>query len=117
MSRRAAVIGYIVAYVMTAVAVVVFFSGGSVRADATSAAAVATSQPAAIASLAILVATLVMLLTWIAALVALARQHSWGWFVSVLILQLIGLGIVAMIAYGLSAPRRPVLTVTRPSVT
>lgn len=117
-SKRVSVAGYIAAWVIAGVAVAVFFSGGSVRYDASSASAVATTQPAAVASVALVIATLVMLMAWIAALLALARQRQWGWFVVVLILQLVGLGIFAMIAYAISGPpRRPILTVTRPSVT
>ena len=109
--------GYIVAWVVAALAVAVFLTGGSVRADATTASAVATSQPAAVASVAFVLATLVMLATWITALRALARLRAWGWFVPVLILQLVGLGILAMLLFAISTPPRPILTVTRPSVT
>jgi len=111
------VIGYIVAWLVAALSVAVFLAGGSVRADATSASAIATTQPAAVAALAMVLATLVMLATWIVALVALTRGRLWGWFVAVLILQLAGLGIVAMLVYAISTPPRPLLTVTRPSVT
>jgi hypothetical protein len=51
-----------------------------------------------------LVAALVMLVTWIAALLRLAVQHSWGWCVAILILQLLGLGVIGMAAYALSGP-------------
>ena len=46
----------------------------------------------------------VMAILWIGALVRLARQHDWGWFLAVLLLQLVGLGIVGMGAYAVAGP-------------
>ena len=52
-----------------------------------------------IAALALLMAVL-----WIGALVRLARQRNWGWFVALLILQLVGLGIIGMGVYAIAGP-------------
>ena len=57
----------------------------------------------------------VMAVLWIGALVRLARQHDRGWFVAVLILQLIGLGIIGMGAYAIAGPID--VDYSRPSVT
>ena len=46
----------------------------------------------------------VMFVLWVAALARLARQHDWGWFVALLVLQLVGLGIVGMVAYAIAGP-------------
>jgi len=45
-----------------------------------------------------------MVVCWIAALVRLWKQHDWGWFVAVLILHVVGLGIVGMVAYAGAGP-------------
>ena len=63
------------------------------------------------------VAAIVALVTWIAALVKLGMQHAWSWFAAVLILQLIGLGIVGMVAYAVAGPEDTGEVVTRPSMT
>jgi hypothetical protein len=39
---------------------------------------------------------IVMLVTWIGALVMLGMRQAWGWFVAVLVLHPVGLGIVGM---------------------
>jgi glucan phosphoethanolaminetransferase (alkaline phosphatase superfamily) len=52
----------------------------------------------------ILLLTLVMLWMWVAALVRLARLHQWKWFASLMLLELIGLGIVGMVAYSAAGP-------------
>ena len=78
-----------------------------------------TSPPPSVivASLVAGVTGLVMLAMWIGALVKLGQQHSWGWFVAVLILQLIGLGIIAMVAYAVAGPPDDGAVAMRPSVT
>jgi hypothetical protein len=45
-----------------------------------------------------------MFVCWLAALVRLWRQHDWGWFVTVLLFHLVGLGIAGMIAYAAAGP-------------
>jgi len=54
---------------------------------------------------------------WVRALIKLARQHATFSFVAILLLQLVGLGIVGMVAYAVSGPEDNVGYVTRPSVT
>ena len=78
-----------------------------------------TSMPpsAVIASLITFVAAIVMLVMWIGALVKLGQQQAWGWFVGVLILQLVGLGIIGMIAYAAGGPKDEGGVAMRPSVT
>jgi hypothetical protein len=56
-----------------------------------------------------------MVVLWIGALARLARQHDWGWFLAVLILQLVGLGIVGMGAYAIAGPVD--IDLSRPTVT
>jgi hypothetical protein len=65
--------------------------------------------------LVLLVSGVAMLVTWIAVLIRLGTQQAWGWFVGVLILHLVGLGIVGMVAYATSGPEDAELVVTRPS--
>ena len=50
------------------------------------------------------IAAVVMLAMWLAGLLRLAMQRSWGWFTGVLILHLVGLGIIGMVAYAISGP-------------
>src|SRR2546425_2075754 len=57
---------------------------------------------------------MLMFVCWIGALFRLAQLNSWGWFVAVLFLQLIGLGIVGMVAYALAGPEDSTTVVTRP---
>jgi hypothetical protein len=45
-----------------------------------------------------------MVVCWVGALDRLSRQHDWGWFAGVLVLQLVGLGIAGMGAYKLAGP-------------
>ncbi len=63
------------------------------------------------------VAGIVMLVMWIGALVKLGMQHAWGWFIGVLILGLIGLGIIGMIAYAAAGPADSGAAVMRPTAT
>jgi hypothetical protein len=70
----------------------------------------------AVAWLTVLLATVVMFVLWIAALMRLGGLQQWGWFAAVLVVQLVGLGIVGMIAYGVAGPD-DVGVVMRPSVT
>ena len=62
-------------------------------------------------------AGLITLYMWVRALIKLARRHATFSFVVVLLLQLVGLGIVGMVAYALSGPEEKLGYVTRPSVT
>ena len=62
-------------------------------------------------------AGLITLYMWVRALIKLARLHATFSFVAILLLQLVGLGIVGMVAYALSGPEEKLGYVTRPSVT
>jgi hypothetical protein len=70
-----------------------------------------------VAVLVTLAAGIVTFVMWVAALVKLARQQAMFWFVGVLVLQLIGLGIVGMVAYAVAGPEDTAGYVIRPSVT
>ena len=63
------------------------------------------------------VSGLITLYMWLRALIKLARRHATFSFVAILLLQLVGLGIVGMVAYALSGPEEKLGYVTRPSVT
>ena len=63
------------------------------------------------------VAGLITLYMWVRALIKLARQHATFSLVAMLLLQLVGLGIVGMVAYALVGPEDELGYVTRPSVT
>lgn len=78
-----------------------------------------TSAPpsAIVAELIAGVCGLILLVMWIGALVKLGQQHSWGWFVAVLILHLVGLGIIGMVAYAAAGPPDEGAVAMRPSVT
>ena len=78
-----------------------------------------TSPPpsVAIAYFVVAVCGVVMLVMWIGALVRVAQQHAWGWFIALLILQLIFLGIIGMVAYAIAGPGDTAEVVTRPTVT
>ena len=57
---------------------------------------------------------IVMLVFWVGALVRLAQLDSWGWFVALLFLHLVGLGIIGMVAYAITGPEDSTTVVTRP---
>ena len=50
------------------------------------------------------VSAIVTFLMWVAALLKLGVRRRWGWFVAVLALHLVGIGIVGMAAYALAGP-------------
>jgi hypothetical protein len=50
------------------------------------------------------VLVIVMFMLWLGALARLARQQDRGWFLALLILQLVGLGAVGMAAYAIAGP-------------
>ncbi|HET7379924.1 MAG TPA: hypothetical protein VFJ24_07785 [Gaiellales bacterium] len=117
MSKRVTTTGYGIAWIVALIAGIVFFKTAAVHTTATSASAFATTPVSAVAWFIVAIASLVMLVLWIGALVAVGQQHAWAWFVALLILQLIGLGIIGMVAYAIAGPDRPVTSFTRPSVT
>jgi hypothetical protein len=118
MSKRVTTIGYIVSWIVAVVALVVFLKTAHVTSSAGYVAAFGTSPPSVLAWFVAALAGLVMLALWIGALVALGRALAWGWFVAVLVLQLIGLGIVGMLAYAIAGPGEIMSeTPVRPSFT
>jgi len=84
-------------------------------------AAGASPPPGAIIAYLIAVACgIVMLVMWIGALVKLGMQRAWGWFVAVLLIYVLSLGvlgIVAMLAYAIAGPKDTTEVVMRPTVT
>jgi hypothetical protein len=107
-----------VAWVVAAIAFVVFLKTANIVRTSTSVAAMGTTPVSAIAWLVVGIASLVMLVLVIGALVTLGQQHAWGWFAALLVLQIIGLGIIGLVAYAIAGPPdRAIPSVTRPSVT
>ena len=118
MSKRVTTTGYIVAWVVAAFALIVFLKTANWITSSTAVSAQGNSPVSAGAWFVVGIASLVMLVLWIGALVALGQHAAWGWFALVLVLQLVGLGIVGVVAYAIAGPSdRPVPSVTRPSVT
>jgi hypothetical protein len=66
---------------------------------------------------ALLGSTIVMVVTWVAALVRLAHRQATFSFVVMLMLQLLGLGIVAMVLYAIAGPEEVADYAVRPRVT
>lgn len=112
MSKRITVPWYVVAWVVWLIAAVGYFA--MVRSAGSS-----TSGPSGglvVASIVAFLTGIVMLVMVIGALVKLGMQRAWGWFVAVLILQLIGLGIIGMALYGIWGPADSSMGVaTRPT--
>lgn len=111
MSKGTSTRWYVGAWVVGLIALVIAYTTGQSNTSNTS-----VSPLTAIAWGAALIAGLVMLVAWIGALIRLGQLHRWGWFAVVLILQLIGLGIIGMIAYAVAGPEDE-MVVTRPTVT
>lgn len=99
MSKRITTRWYIGAWVVWLVAFIAYLAMSR-------SAQGATAPPAGmvIAGIVMFVAGTVTLVMWIGALVKLGMQHAWGWFVGVLVLHLVGLGIVGMVAYAVAGP-------------
>jgi len=88
------------------------FAGAGVALLASAAVAVAATRITWNQEVAAGIAMLVM---WIGALVKLGLQRAWGWFIGVLVLHLVGLGIVGMGAYAVAGPQDEDLVVIRPA--
>ena len=112
MSKRITTRWYIGAWVVYVIAfVALVMSARSAGAQGAS-----SPTPAMIFEYVVLaVAGIVMLVMWIGALVKLGSQRAWGWFIGVLLLHLVGLGIVGMVAYAIAGPEDGDLVVTRPA--
>ncbi|HEV2477535.1 MAG TPA: hypothetical protein VGX22_13415 [Candidatus Dormibacteraeota bacterium] len=75
-------------------------------------------SPTAVMTYAVMAgAGIVMLVVWIGGLAKLGMQHAGGWFVVVLVLQLVALGIVGMVAYAIWGPPDIGEVVIRPTTT
>jgi hypothetical protein len=109
-SKRASTRWYIGAWLVAVIALLIALTTASSAGASTH-----VSPLTGIAWGAVGIATLVMILAWIGALIRLGRLRSWGWFAPVLMLQLIGLGIIGMVAYALGGPEQE-MVVTRPTV-
>jgi hypothetical protein len=117
MSKSVTTRWYIGAWVVGAVSMLVFFMTAHTHTTSSSITAAGTSPIAVIAWLLVIAASIVMLVTWIGALIRLGQLGRWGWFVLVLVLQLIGLGILGMVAYAAAGPAHASGDITRPSLT
>ena len=110
MSKRITTRGYIGAWVVYILALIAFF----VMARSNQGAS--TPPPGAMAAYLVLLATgIVMLVMWIGALIRLAQERAWDWFVGVLVLHLVGLGIIGMVAYAVAGPPDTDMVVIRPT--
>lgn len=111
MSKSTSTRGYIVAWVIYVVAwlALIMTMHNSASQGASS------PPPVALAFYLVLLATAIaMLIYWIGALIRLGQIKAWGWFVTVLVLHLIGLGIAGMVAYAVAGPEDSMVVVMRP---
>jgi hypothetical protein len=112
MSKRTTTRWYIGAWVIYAIALLALvMSARSAGAQGSGSASPAT----VFAYLVLGISGIVMLVMWIGALIKLGMQRAWGWFVGVLVLHLVGLGIIGMAAYAIAGPEDEDLVVIRPS--
>jgi hypothetical protein len=99
-SKRITTPWYIVAWVVWLIAFVAYFA----MARSISGSSNGPTGGVVAASIVAFIAGIVMLVMWIGALVKLGMQKAWGWFVAVLVLHLVGLGIIGMVAYAIAGP-------------
>jgi hypothetical protein len=110
MSKRTTTRWYIAAWVVYMLAVIAFFVMARANQGST------TPPSGALITYLLIIATgIVMLVMWIGALIRLGQEQAWGWFVGVLVLHLIGLGIIGMVAYAVAGPPDTDAVVTRPT--
>jgi len=110
-SKRTSVRWYVGAWVVAVIGLAIAYSSGHWTNASTS-----MSPLTAIAWGMAMLDALVMLVAWIGAIVRLGHLHRWGWFAAVLALQLVGIGIIGMLAYAFAGPNEE-MVVTRPTVT
>jgi cytochrome c biogenesis protein CcdA len=109
MSKHVTTQWYIGAWLVAVIAMILIGIGArSVQAGSAPAPALM------IMGFVIMASSLVMLVMWIGALLKLAQLGAWGWFVGVLILHLVGLGIIGMVAYAISGPEDRSVVAIRP---
>ena len=79
------------------------------------------TRPSTVIEVVIVASGIVMFATWIAALIQLAEHRAWQWFVCMLLVYVVSLGvagIVPMLAYAVAGPcGEPALVAVRPSTT
>ena len=110
MSKRTTTRWYIGAWIVYIIAAIAFFM------ISRSAQGSASPPPGVwLSYLVLTISAVVMLAIWIGALIRLGQQRAWGWFVGILVLHLVGLGIVGMVAYAISGPEDTDAVVIRPS--
>ena len=111
MSKQTTTHGYIVAWVIYVIAWVAL-----IMTMHNSASQGAGSPPpmALVFYLVLLACAITMLVFWLGALIRLGQMRAWGWFVAVLVLHLVGLGIAGMLAYRLAGPDESMAVVMRP---
>jgi magnesium-transporting ATPase (P-type) len=110
-SKRTSTRGYIVAWVIYVVAFAAFFMmmHNSVSGGASS------PPPISLAFFLVLFASAIATwVCWIGALIRLGQIKAWGWFVAVLVLHVVGLGIAGMVAYAIAGPEDSMTVVMRP---
>jgi hypothetical protein len=115
-SKRTSTRWYIGAWVVGVLASIVFFLSAHRGMTGTAFFVMGTTPVSAVAWLVAIVASIVTLVAWIGALIRLGQIRRWGWFWVVLILQLIGLGIIGMVAYAAAGPPEDEIA-TRPTAT
>lgn len=111
MSKQTTTRGYIISWVLYVVAWVALLM--TLHASASQ----GTSSPssgAAVFYFVLFTLAIAMLIFWIGALIRLGQMASWSWFVAVLVLHLVGLGIVGMLAYAVGGPEDSGVVVIRP---
>ena len=111
MSKRITTRWYIGAWMVTVLA------GIAMGLMARGATAGSPPPGVTVLSLVLIACGIVMFVMWIGALIKLAQQQAWGWFVGVLVLQLIFLGIIGMVAYAIAGPDDTEEVVIRPTTT
>jgi hypothetical protein len=112
MSKRITTRWYIGAWVIWLIA---FIALGVVLRSAGSSGS--PPPPAVIPYAVLAIAGIVMLVMWIGALVKLGMHHAWGWFVAVLVLHMVALGIIGMAAYAIWGPSDSSEVAMRPTTT
>jgi hypothetical protein len=115
-SKRTSTRWYIGAWVVGVLASVVFFLSAHRGMTGTAFFVTGTTPLSVTAWVVAIIAAIVTLVAWIGALIRLGQIRRWGWFAAVLILQLIGLGIIGMIAYAVAGPPDE-MVVSRPTTT
>ncbi len=99
MSKRTIVRWYVVAWIVWCLAFLALLAIGRFSAPS-------SNPPPGTFPLyfVMLVAAIVTFLMWVLALIKLGTRHIWGWFIALLALHLVGIGIVGIAAYALAGP-------------